>query len=26
LIGFESVQKEAQNGVKKIKNLKIDFY
>jgi radical SAM superfamily enzyme YgiQ (UPF0313 family) len=26
LIGFESVQKKAQNGVKKIKNLKIDFY
>jgi len=26
LIGFESVQKEIQNGVKKIKNLKIDFY
>jgi radical SAM superfamily enzyme YgiQ (UPF0313 family) len=26
LIGFESVQKEAQNGVKKIQNLKIDFY
>jgi radical SAM superfamily enzyme YgiQ (UPF0313 family) len=26
LIGFESVQKEAQNGVKKIKNLKVDFY
>jgi radical SAM superfamily enzyme YgiQ (UPF0313 family) len=26
LIGFESVQKEAQNEVKKIKNLKVDFY
>ena len=26
LIGFESVQKEIQNGMKKIKNLKIDFY
>lgn len=26
LIGFESVQKEAQSGVKKITNLKIDFY
>jgi radical SAM superfamily enzyme YgiQ (UPF0313 family) len=26
LIGFESVQKETQNEVKKIKNLKIDFY
>ncbi len=25
LIGFESVQKEAQNGVRKIKNLRIDF-
>jgi radical SAM superfamily enzyme YgiQ (UPF0313 family) len=26
LIGFESVQKGTQNGVNKIKNLKIDFY
>jgi len=26
LIGFESVQKGTQNEVKKIKNLKIDFY
>jgi radical SAM superfamily enzyme YgiQ (UPF0313 family) len=26
LIGFESVQKAAQNGVRKIKNLRIDFY
>jgi radical SAM superfamily enzyme YgiQ (UPF0313 family) len=26
LIGFESVQKETQNEVRKIKNLKIDFY
>ena len=26
LIGFESVQKEAQNGVKKLKNPRIDFY
>jgi radical SAM superfamily enzyme YgiQ (UPF0313 family) len=26
LIGFESVQKETQNVVKKIKNLRIDFY
>lgn len=26
LIGFESVQKDAQNEVRKIKNLKIDFY
>ena len=26
LIGFESIQKNTQNGVKKIKNLKIDFY
>lgn len=26
LIGFESVQKAAQNEVRKIKNLKIDFY
>ena len=26
LIGFESVQKETQNEVKKIKNLRIDFY
>jgi len=26
LIGFESVQKEAQNAVRKIKNLRIDFY
>ena len=26
MIGFESVQKETQNEVKKIKNLRIDFY
>ena len=26
LIGFESVQKGTQNEVKKIKNLRIDFY
>ena len=26
LLGFESVQKDTQHGLKKIKNLKIDFY